>query len=54
MTFSLADKQVELIKNKIKDIKETEEFNYIETFGNKNSNGNALYLLVSQWKETNN
>ena len=51
ITFTLADKQVELIRNKIKDIKQTEEFNYIETFGNENSNGNALYLLISQWVE---
>ena len=51
MAFTLADKQVEFIKNKIKDIKKTEEFKYIETFGNENSNGNALYLLVSKWVE---
>ena len=51
ITFTLADKQAELIRNKIKDIKETEEYNYIETFGNENSNGNALYLIVSQWGE---
>ena len=51
MAFTLADKQVEFIKNKIKDIKKTEEFKYIETFGNENGNGNALYLLISQWEE---
>jgi len=51
ITFVLADKQVDYIKNKLNDIKKTEEFNYIETFGNENSNGNALYLLVSQWVE---
>jgi ParB-like chromosome segregation protein Spo0J len=51
ITFTLADKQAELIRNKIKDIKGTEEYNYIETFGNENSNGNALYLLVLKWVE---
>ena len=51
ITFVLADKQVDYIKTKINDIKKTEQFNYIETFGNENSNGNALYLLVSQWVE---
>ena len=50
ITFTLADKQAELIRNKIKDIKDTEEYNYIETFGNENSNGNALYLLITQWE----
>lgn len=50
-TYTLADKQVQVIKEAIKEIKKTEEFNYVETFGNENSNGNALYLLVSQWVE---
>jgi hypothetical protein len=50
-TYTLADKQVEFIKEAIKEIRQTEEFKYVETFGNENSNGNALYLLVSQWVE---
>jgi hypothetical protein len=51
MTFTLSDEQAEFIKNKIKDAKETEEFKYIETFGNENSNGNALYFMISKWGE---
>ena len=51
MTFTLADKQAEQIKNAIADIKKTEEYKYAETMGNENSNGNALYLIVSQWAE---
>lgn len=47
MTFTLADEQAEAIKNAIADIKKTEEYKYCETFGNENSNGNALYLLVN-------
>jgi len=50
-TYTLADAQAEQIKNAIADIKKTEEFNYVETFGNENSNGNALYLIVMQWAE---
>tara|TARA_R110002096_G_scaffold27031_2_gene83088 strand:+ start:517 stop:1158 length:642 start_codon:yes stop_codon:yes gene_type:complete len=53
ITFTLADEQSELIKNAIKEIKSTEEFKYVETFANENSNGNALYLLVMKWKEMN-
>lgn len=49
MTFTLADQQAEVIKNAIADIKQTEEYKYAETFGNENSNGNALYLIVSTW-----
>ncbi len=51
MTFTLADEQAEQIKNAIADIKQTEEYKYAETMGNENSNGNALYLIVSQWAE---
>ncbi len=51
MTFTLADEQVEQIKNAIADIKQTEEHKYAETMGNENSNGNALYLIVMQWAE---
>ena len=51
MTFTLADEQAEQIKNAIADIKQTEEYKYAETMGNKNSNGNALYLIVMQWAE---
>lgn len=49
MTFTLADEQAEQIKNAISDIKQTEEYKYAETMGNENSNGNALYLIVTQW-----
>jgi hypothetical protein len=51
MTFTLADKQAEQIKNAIADIKQTEEYKYCETLGNENSNGNALYLIIMQWAE---
>lgn len=51
MTFTLADAQAEQIKNAIVDIKETEEYKYVETMGNENTNGNALYLIIMQWAE---
>lgn len=47
MTFTLADQQAEIIKNALEEIKKTEEYKYCETFGNENSNGNALYLLIA-------
>ncbi len=49
MTFTLADEQAEEVKNAIADIKKTDEYKYMETAGNENSNGNALFLIVSQW-----
>jgi len=49
ITFTLADAQAEHIQNAISDIKDTEEYKYCETFGNENSNGNALYLIISEW-----
>jgi hypothetical protein len=49
MTFTLADEQAEQIQNAIADIKQTQEYKYVETMGNENSNGNALYLIIMQW-----
>jgi hypothetical protein len=51
MTFTLADEQATEIKNAIEDIKGTDDYKYMETSGNENSNGNALYLIVAQWAE---
>jgi hypothetical protein len=51
MTFMLADKQAELIKECISLGRKLEEYKYMETFGNENSNANGLYLIVSQWLE---
>jgi hypothetical protein len=51
MAFTLADEQATQIKNAIADIKLTEEYKYMETLGNENSNGNALYLIIMQWAE---
>jgi hypothetical protein len=52
-TYTLADEQAAVIKNAIDDIKKKEEFKYVETFGNENSNGNALYLIITQWAKQN-
>lgn len=45
MTFMLADKQSELITEALKAAKGING----DTFGNQNSNGNALYWIVEQW-----
>ena len=54
ITFTLADEQAVQIKNALADAKKMEEFKYIETFANENSNGNALYLIIMKWIEMNN
>ena len=46
MTFTLADEQAEFIKYNLNMI-----YEYTETFGNQNKNGNALYEVVKQWAE---
>jgi len=51
MTFTLADEQAIQIQNAIADIKISNEYKYMETMGNENSNGNALYLIIMQWAE---
>jgi len=51
MAFTLADEQATLVKNSIDDVKATAEYKYMETHGNENGNGNALFLIVQQWVE---
>ena len=51
ITFTLADAEAELIKGAVETIKQTEAFKSMETYGNGNSNGNAIYLIVKQWAE---
>jgi len=51
MSFTLADDQATLIKNALERVKKTDEFKYMETYGNENSNGNALALIVGQWEK---
>lgn len=46
MTFTLHEKQAELIKSAM-----AKAGDCLETFGNVNSNGNALYEVVRQWAE---
>jgi len=53
-TYTLADKQATEIKNAIADIKKTDQFKYVETFDNENSNGNALYTIILEWKKMSN
>ena len=48
ITFTLADAQAETIKSAIEKAKQQNE---VETYGNENSNGNALYRVVLEWVE---
>ena len=51
ITYTLSSEQSNIIKEAVQDIKHTDEYKYVETFGNENGNGNALYLLIQQWVE---
>ena len=51
MTFTFSDAQATLIKECIVDAKDHDDYNAIETNGNENSNGNALYFIVKTWAE---
>ena len=51
ITFTLADEQAEAIKSILKEVKKTDSYSTVETYGNENSNGNLLYSLVKQWAE---
>lgn len=49
ITFTLADAQAEVIKQAIADIKQTEQYKYVETYGNENTNGNALFCIIERF-----
>ena len=48
MTFTLADGQAEVLKAALDKAKQSENFE-LDTMGNENSNGNALYLIALEW-----
>jgi site-specific DNA-methyltransferase (adenine-specific) len=48
MTFTLSDQQAEEIKKALSLAKDN---NDVETYGNENGNGNALYRIVAEWAE---
>jgi hypothetical protein len=51
MTFTLADEQHTIVKNALDEVKMTDNYKYIETYGNENSNANALYTIITEWAE---
>lgn len=53
MTFTLSSQQADRIKWALQQVKSTDDYDYVETFGNTNTNGNALYLIVAKWAEQN-
>lgn len=50
MTFTLANEQAELIKTALSAVKGQ----IVNTYGNENSNGNALYEVVREWAQLKN
>lgn len=49
ITFTLADEQAEKVKEALETVKKSENYKYVDTMGNENSNGNALYCIVLEW-----
>lgn len=47
ITFTLHSKQASVVRDALKKIKGTAEYATMQTHGNTNSNGNALYLLIN-------
>ena len=48
ITFTLTNEQAEAVREKLSEIKKTDGFKYCETFGNENSNANALYFIITR------
>lgn len=51
MTFTLASPQAEQLKEAIAKAKKESDYATLDNYGNFNSNGNAIYLIVKQWAE---
>lgn len=51
MVISLTQEQFDYIKKELEEMKGTKEYKEFEYEENKNSNGNALFLIVSQWEK---
>lgn len=51
VTFTLSNEQTELVKAAIRKVKDSEDYKKAETFGNKNTNGNAISEIVRQWED---
>lgn len=51
ITFSLSDVQANAVKEAINKAKKSDEFKDVETFENENSNGNALYLIATNYNK---
>ena len=49
MSLTFSDSQVETVKEAIRIMKQSDEYKYFEDEHNKNSNGNALFLVVNEW-----
>lgn len=49
MSLTFSDDQVEIVKEAIRLMKQTEVYKQYENEFNKNSNGNALFLVVNEW-----
>lgn len=49
MTFTLADRQAETIKEALSKAKGDSNFEHVDKMGNENSNGNALFFVVQEW-----
>ena len=50
MSFQVATAQRDAIEAALAIIKKSEAYEYMETYGNENANGNALAQLVEQWE----
>ena len=52
VSFTLTSEQAELVKEQLKVCQqEVGEFDDVDTFGNSNKNGNAIYKIVKQWAD---
>ena len=50
VSLMMSSKQAEVVKRAMKEVEKREDFQDIETFGNQNKSGNAIYYIVTKWE----
>lgn len=53
ITFTLSDEQKQIVESAIEEVKKTDLYKSMITYGNDNSNWNALACIIEQWQQQN-
>ncbi len=52
-SFTFSDYQLAVVKASMELVRSWDDFSEMDTHGNENSNGNAIFYIISKWAEQN-